>query len=74
VDGDGNGSARCDVGAYEVGAVPVTNIAYTYDSLYRLTAANYSNGYAFNYTYDAVGNTLTRTQSVGGPTIVTTYC
>jgi YD repeat-containing protein len=60
-DGNGDGSARCDIGAYEVGAAPITVIAYAYDPLYRLTAANYSNGLAFNYTYDAVGNRLTQT-------------
>jgi RHS repeat-associated protein/CSLREA domain-containing protein len=60
-DGDANGAARCDIGAYEVGAAPVAVIAYAYDPLYRLTAANYSNGLAFNYTYDAVGNRLTQT-------------
>jgi len=34
-------------------------ITYTYDSLYRLTAADYSNDDYFYYTYDAVGNRLT---------------
>jgi len=32
---------------------------YTYDSLNRLTKADYGNGLAFNYTYDAAGNRLT---------------
>ena len=36
-------------------------IAYTYDPLYRLTAANYNNGTYFRYTYDAVGHRLTQT-------------
>jgi RHS repeat-associated protein len=36
-------------------------ISYTYDSLYRLTDAVYSNGFEFHYTYDAVGNRLTQT-------------
>lgn len=60
-DGDRNGSVRCDMGAYEVGATPVVLIAYTYDPLYRLTAANYNDGRFFRYTYDAVGNRLTQT-------------
>jgi YD repeat-containing protein len=58
VDGDGNGSVRCDIGALEVGSA---TIVYTYDPLYRLTAANYGNGSVFSYTYDAVGNRLTQT-------------
>jgi len=33
-------------------------IDYTYDPLYRLTAADYDNGTYFHYTYDAVGNRL----------------
>ena len=35
-------------------------ISYTYDPLYRLTAADYDNGTYFHYTYDAVGNRLTQ--------------
>jgi RHS repeat-associated protein len=35
-------------------------ITYAYDSLYRLTNANYSTGDVFIYTYDAVGNRLTQ--------------
>jgi len=41
-----------------MGEVEVT-IDYTYDSLYRLTAADYDDGTYFHYTYDAVGNRLT---------------
>jgi RHS repeat-associated protein len=64
-DGDNNGNARCDIGAYETGGQapaggPVT-ITYTYDALYRLTNATYSTGDIFMYTYDAVGNRLTQT-------------
>ena len=40
-----------------VGEVSVT-IDYTYDPLYRLTAADYDTGEFFHYTYDAVGNRL----------------
>ncbi len=40
-------------------AEPVSRtITYTYDPLYRLTEANYSNNDYFHYTYDAVGNRL----------------
>ncbi len=43
---------------------------YTYDSLYRLTAADYETGQYFHYTYDEVGNRLSQ-ELTGGP--VTTY-
>ena len=36
-------------------------IDYAYDSLYRLSAADYSNGDYFHYTYDAADNRLTET-------------
>jgi len=48
-------------------------IAYAYDGLYRLTEAVYSTGDEFQYAYDAVGNTLTRTQTLAGVRVVTTY-
>ncbi len=38
---------------------PVT-IQYTYDALHRLTAADYSDGRFYHYTYDKVGNRLTQ--------------
>ncbi len=41
------------------GEVDVT-IDYTYDPLYRLTAADYDTGEFFHYTYDAVGNRMTQ--------------
>jgi RHS repeat-associated protein len=42
-----------------VGELLVT-IDYTYDPLYRLTAADYDTGEFFHYYYDAVGNRLTQ--------------
>jgi len=51
---------------------PVT-ITYTYDPLYRLAAADYSTGESFDYTYDAVGNVLTRTQTIGSQATTTGY-
>ena len=49
-------------------------ISYTYDSLYRLTDAVYSNGFEFHYTYDPVGNRLTQTTCAPGvPCSTTTY-
>jgi RHS repeat-associated protein len=44
---------------------PEVVIRYTYDPLYRLTAADYSNGRYFHYTYDSVGNRLTETTALG---------
>ncbi len=41
------------------GETAQTAISYTYDSLYRLTDAVYSNGFEFHYTYDSVGNAHT---------------
>ena len=51
---------------------PVT-IDYTYDPLYRLTAADYDSGDYYHYTYDAVGNRLTQESSVGGPPSTVAY-
>jgi len=48
-------------------------IDYTYDALNRLTGAEYSNGTAFQYTYDAAGNTLNYVRSAGGLTVTTNY-
>jgi RHS repeat-associated protein len=45
-------------------------VSYAYDSLYRLTAANYSDGNFFHYTYDAEGNRLTETTRFGTNTYV----
>ena len=45
-------------------------ITYTYDPLYRLTAADYSDGTYFHYTYDAAGNRLTQVTGVGTDTYV----
>jgi YD repeat-containing protein len=40
-------------------------ISYTYDSLYRLTDADYSAGEFYQYAYDAVGNRLSLTTHAG---------
>jgi RHS repeat-associated protein len=40
-------------------------ISYTYDSLYRLTDADYSTGEFYQYAYDPVGNHLSLTTTVG---------
>jgi hypothetical protein len=52
-------------------AVTMT-ITYTYDPLYRLKRADYSDGAYFAYTYDAVGNRLTE-GTAGGMVNVYTY-
>jgi RHS repeat-associated protein len=55
-----------------VGSELVTRtITYTYDSLYRLTGADYSSGEEFAYAYDAVGNMTALTATITN-TVVTT--
>src|ERR1035441_6426551 len=44
-------------------------IIYSYDSLNRLTNADYGNGSVISYTYDAAGNRLTYTGAVANDTI-----
>jgi len=39
--------------------VPAANVEFTYDSLDRLTEADYASGKWFDYTYDDYGNLLT---------------
>lgn len=48
-------------------------IDYTYDPLYRLTAADYSNSDYYHYTYDAVGNRLTQTRMIDGVSSTDNY-
>jgi RHS repeat-associated protein len=57
-------------GASPDGSVTVT---YTYDALNRLSAADYSNGDYFHYTFDAVGNRLSQESSLGGTQVSTEY-
>jgi RHS repeat-associated protein len=56
------------------GLAKETVIRYTYDPLYRLTAATYSGAYTytFAYGYDAVGNRTVQTRTITS-TLVTTY-
>ena len=78
VDSTTNGTVYFD--AYEsrrqtyigpmTGALVVSAISYTYDPLYRLTAADYSDGTYFHYTYDAVGNRLTEVTPGGSVSYV----
>ncbi|MGE0254353.1 MAG: RHS repeat domain-containing protein [Alphaproteobacteria bacterium] len=41
------------------------SVAYTYDALGRLTTVNYDTNVCLKYTYDANGNRLSQTVSVG---------
>ena len=43
---------------------PDARLGYTYDPLYRLTAADYSTGDSYRYAYDSVGNRLQQQTSV----------
>lgn len=58
--------------ATEVPVGPVL-IQYTYDSLNRLTSANYSTGAQFAYTYDRAGNVLEYRKVIGGSNLSTRY-
>jgi YD repeat-containing protein len=47
------------------GEVVTRVIDYSYDPLYRLTAADYDDGTFFHYTYDSVGNRLAQETLAG---------
>jgi YD repeat-containing protein len=79
-NGQGDGAAQ-EVAA-ETGMQPViytaeelhsVSISYSYDALNRLTLANYDDGTAFSYTYDAAGNTLQLDKTIAGQTSTTVY-
>jgi len=53
---------------------PAASVTYTYDTLDRVIRAVYTDGTVITYTYDAVGNMLTRSVGTGGaslPTVTT---
>ncbi|MBI3243662.1 MAG: RHS repeat protein [Chloroflexi bacterium] len=64
-----------------IGAVPTqptttTTITYTYDPLYRLKRADYSDGSYFEFAYDPVGNRLSQIACLGASPclpVTTTY-
>jgi YD repeat-containing protein len=67
-ESDHCGLPGCETALVEVpGAFGITEVTidYTYDPLYRLTAADYDDGTFFHYTYDAVGNRLTQDTLAG---------
>ncbi len=49
------------------------SITYVYDPLNRLTAADYSTGDYYHYTYDQVGNRMSQEQTVGSQHTSDTY-
>lgn len=60
------GCAAISIVLPEVAGEINTVIDYVYDSLYRLTEANYDNGDYYQYAYDAVGNRLSKDSSIDG--------
>ena len=75
--GDFTGDGKADVGIYVPSngqfwvAPSATGTTYSYDGLYRLTAATYPNGDVQSYTYDPMGNRLAKVQN--GVTTTYTY-
>ena len=65
--------ARAKVSASALQQSGSVIINYTYDLLYRLTAADYSTSDYYHYTYDAVGNRLSQTSMVGGLSSTVNY-
>jgi YD repeat-containing protein len=49
-----------------------SQVTYQYDNLYRLQQVNYPNGATVVYTYDALGNRLTKTVTNGNTTVAVT--
>jgi RHS repeat-associated protein len=47
-------------------AGPIRTETYGYDALHRLTSVNYGDGQTQGYTFDAMGNRLTKTDNVAG--------
>jgi YD repeat-containing protein len=58
---------------YPTDARRTVTIAYSFDAHQRLTLANYDDGTAFSYTYDAAGNTLQLDKTIAGQTSTTVY-
>lgn len=58
---------------HKIMSTRVVAIIYEYDSLYRLTEANYSTGDYYHYTYDAVGNRLSQETLIGSVPLTNNY-
>jgi YD repeat-containing protein len=64
--GSGFGGKQEILAASDLQTTPETlTITYTYDSIGRLTVADYDNGSYFHYEYDAVGNRLSEQTNSG---------
>jgi RHS repeat-associated protein len=61
----GENTSSMPAPAPQAGEVVTRVIDYSYDPLYRLTAADYDDGTFFHYTYDAVGNRITQETLAG---------
>ena len=64
LDGVGNRVQAIETISTPGSGLITTTITYTYDSLYRLTEADYSSGVEFEYVYDAVGNRTSYTATI----------
>ena len=64
---------RAQITAADTLSTSQQSLTYAYDALYRVLDVTYAGGDHFHYAYDAVGNVLTRTQTVLGVATVTTY-
>jgi RHS repeat-associated protein len=71
LDGVGNRVQATETISTPGQGLVTTAITYTYDSLYRLSEADYSSGERFKYVYDAAGNMTTLTATITN-TVVTT--
>jgi RHS repeat-associated protein len=61
----GENTSSMPAPAPQAGEVVTRVIDYSYDPLYRLTAADYDDGTFFHYSYDSVGNRLTQETLAG---------
>jgi RHS repeat-associated protein len=61
----GENTSSMPAPAPQAGEVVTRVINYSYDPLYRLTAADYDDGTFFHYIYDAVGNRITQETLAG---------
>jgi RHS repeat-associated protein len=71
LDGVGNWVQATETISTPGQGLVTTAITYTYDSLYRLSEADYSSGERFEYAYDAVGNRMIYTATVAGTNVIT---
>ncbi len=72
LDGLGNRQVATETLRLPDNSLQTTTITYSYDPLYRLTAATYSGDLAadYSYVYDTVGNMTAYTETVGITTTV----